>query len=110
VVYGGLAVMLLVRPRAPTELAAFLKYCILAAIGGEDVVAAQPEAVLDDDVAQAAAEAMAMQSGDAAILIKKLVKIFDATSNGKRIVKLAVDELCLAVETGEVFGLLSHRP
>ena len=74
------------------------------------------------DVAPVAAPDEATTPEDTAITIAVLsndedadgnsirVKTFDATSNGKRIVKLAVDELCLAVKTGEVFGLLSHRP
>eukprot|EP01052_Picozoa_sp_SAG31_P005474 SAG31_NODE_241_length_19364_cov_17.168544_7_plen_487_part_00 len=40
------------------------------------------------------------------ILVDRLIKTYTATSVGKRIIKRAVNELCLCIQPGEVFGLL----
>ena len=107
VIYGGFAVLRLVRPTAGAELVAWVRIRLTEdrgeTIGGGELgfPAAEPPP-MDDDVARAQQEACGMNPGDAAILIQKLTKTFDARANGKRVVKRAVDELCIAVQPGEM--------
>ena len=42
----------------------------------------------------------------AAIVMCNLVKSYESVSHGRRVSKRAVNELCLAVQTNEIFGLL----
>ena len=107
VIYGGFAVLRLVRPTAGAELVAWVRIRLTEDrgenIGGGELgfpAAAPPP--MDDDVARAQQEACGMNPADAAILIQKLTKTFDARANGKRVVKRAVDELCIAVQSGEM--------
>ena len=63
----------------------------------------------DDDVEHERTRVLQGNSSDvtgAAIVIRKLVKSFDSVSHGRRVSKRAVNELCLAVQTNEIFGLL----
>jgi hypothetical protein len=106
-IYTVLAVGLLINPNAPKDLMLFVRF----KIAGDAPIVDEPSSAsspldMDEDVRKAAEDAMLMGSDDAAILVKKLVKTFNASSKGKRIVKRAVDELCLAIPRGEVFGLL----
>lgn len=106
-IYGGLAVLRLVRPNAGAELITWVRNSLSDTV--DDAATASniiepPE--MDDDVLRAEEEACRMQPADAAILLQKLTKTFDARAHGKRVVKRAVDELCLAVPAGQMFGLL----
>ena len=60
--------------------------------------------VADPDV-RAEQERVNRQPMNAAILVNRLVKNYTAASHGKRVIKRAVNELCLCIEEGEVFGL-----
>ena len=104
--YGGVALVLLVNPDILKDLVARIRFKIYPLDESSTSSSASDGLVLDDDVQQAADEVLAMDHTGAAIVVKRLVKNYNATSQGKPVVKRAVDELCLAIPQGEVFGLL----
>eukprot|EP01046_Picozoa_sp_COSAG06_P076255 COSAG06_NODE_24243_length_668_cov_1.253076_1_plen_222_part_11 len=63
----------------------------------------------DDDVEKERTRVVAGNSSEvaaAAIVMRNLVKSYESVSHGRRVSKRAVNELCLAVQTNEIFGLL----
>lgn len=106
--YGSLAVILLVHPDGLKDLIVTVRSKIHPAdeTSSESAGSAGDRLNLDDDVQKAADDVLAMDCDGAAIVVKKLLKTFNAFSQGKSVVKRAVDDLCLAIPHGEVFGLL----
>ena len=63
----------------------------------------------DDDVEKERTRVIQGNTSDvtgAAIVMRNLVKSYESVSHGRRVSKRAVNELCLAVQTNEIFGLL----
>ena len=93
--------LLIKRLRPESDAAAPCTVTNVVSTGGGTPFASEDESVIAESE-----HAANLAPGGAAILIKGLVKDFSAVSNGKTVTKRAINELSLAVHTGECFGLL----